>query len=245
MEATLRKTGALLGKDLKDVARNPTMLVCCLLPVGFMLFYRYAFADGMEGEGGPQALSLMLVSWSLLFTTTMVASMATLTALAEEKEKHTLRTLMLANVSAEQVLASRGLVTLAAIAVVDAACCLVIGQPLERLPAFVAIGVAGSVPLVLLSLLLGLAARDQMSAGVLSMPVLILGIAPMFAQMVDGFSEAAPYLPTGGMNELGLLLAQGNLFTSDALVPIAVTLAWVVAAAVAFALLYRRLARDN
>ncbi|MFR1640518.1 MAG: hypothetical protein ACLSVD_16035 [Eggerthellaceae bacterium] len=37
----------------------------------------------------------------------------------------------------------------------------------------------------------------------------------------------------------------GNLFTSDALVPIAVTLAWVVAAAVAFALLYRRLARDN
>lgn len=67
----------------------------------------------------------------------------------------------------------------------------------------------------------------------------------MFAPMVDGFSEVAPYLPTGGMNELGLLLAQGNLFTPDALVPLAVTLAWVAAAAVAFALLYRRLVRDN
>lgn len=74
----------------------------------------------------------MLVSWSLLFTATMVASMATLNAIAEEKEKHTLRTLMLANVSAEQMLASRGLVTLLAIALVDAACYLVIGQPLGR-----------------------------------------------------------------------------------------------------------------
>ena len=98
---------------------------------------------------------------------------------------------------------------------------------------------------MLLSLLLGLVARDQMSAGVLSMPILIAGIAPMFAQMVDGLSDIAPYLPTGGMNELGLLLARGELLSSDAIVPVATTLAWVAVAAVAFALLYRRLARDN
>ena len=215
MEATLRKTGALLGKDLKDVVKNPTMLVCCLLPVGFMLFYKNAVGGGMEGEAA-EAFSSMLVSWSLLFTATMVASMATLNAIAEEKEKHTLRTLI-----------------------------LVIGQPLAGLPAFLAIGVAGSVPIVLLSLLLGLVARDQMSAGVLSMPILVAGIAPMFAQMVDGLSDIAPYLPTGGMNELGMLLAQGELFSSDAIAPVATTLAWVAVAAVAFALLYRRLARDN
>ena len=244
MEATLRKTGALLGKDLKDVVKNPTMLVCCLLPVGFMLFYKNAVGGGMEGEAA-EAFSSMLVSWSLLFTATMVASMATLNAIAEEKEKRTLRTLMLANVSAEQMLASRGLVTLLAIGVVDAACYLVIGQPPAGLPAFLAIGMAGSVPIVLLSLLLGLVARDQMSAGVLSMPILIAGIAPMFAQMVDGLSDIAPYLPTGGMNELGMLLAQGELFSSDAIAPVATTLAWVAVAAVAFALLYRRLARDN
>lgn len=244
MEATLRKTGALLGKDLKDVVKNPTMLVCCLLPVGFMLFYKNAVGGGMEDEQA-EAFSSMLVSWSLLFTATMVASMATLNAIAEEKEKRTLRTLMLANVSAEQMLASRGLVTLLAIGVVDAACYLVIGQPPAGLPAFLAIGMAGSVPIVLLSLLLGLVARDQMSAGVLSMPILIAGIAPMFAQMVDGLSDIAPYLPTGGMNELGLLLARGELLSPDAIMPVATTLAWVAVAAVAFALLYRRLARDN
>lgn len=244
MEAVMRKTATLFEKDLKDVVKNPTMLVCCLLPVGFMLFYKNAVGGGMEGEQA-EAFSSMLVSWSLLFTATMVASMATLNAIAEEKEKRTLRTLMLANVSAEQMLASRGLVTLLAIGVVDAACYLVIGQPPAGLPAFLAIGMAGSVPIVLLSLLLGLVARDQMSAGVLSMPILIAGIAPMFAQMVDGLSDIAPYLPTGGMNELGLLLARGELLSPDAIMPVATTLAWVAVAAVAFALLYRRLARDN
>lgn len=244
MEAAIRKTGALFEKDLKDVVKNPTMLVCCLLPIGFMLFYKNAMGGGMEGAEG-EAFSQMLVSWSLMFSATMIASMATLTAIAEEKEKNTLRTLTLANVSAEQILASRGLVTLLAIGLVDAACYFVLGQPASGLPAFLAIGILGSVPIVLVSLLLGLAARDQMSAGVLSVPVLVLGIGPMFAQMVDGLADIAPYLPTGGMNELGLLVAQGNLFTSDALAPVVVTLAWIAVAAVAFALLYKRLSRDN
>lgn len=244
MEAAIRKTGALFGKDLKDVVKNPTMLVCCLFPLGFILFYKSAMGDAMEGEDAT-VFSLMLVSWSMLFTAAMIASMATLTAIAEEKEKNTLRTLTLANVGAEQILASRGLVTLLAIGIVDVACYLVIGQPLDSLPAFLAIGVVGSVPIVLLSLLLGLVARDQMSAGVLSMPVIILGIAPMFAQMIDGAENIVPYLPTGGMNELGLLLAQGNLLTADAVAPFVTTLVWIVVAAAVFALLYKRLSRDN
>ena len=243
MEAALRKTGALLGKDLKDLVKNPTVLLGCLLPVGFIALYSQTMGDA-SGEAADAARHQFL-TMALFMTVGMTGCMTALYTIAEEKEKHTLRTLMLANVSAEQMLASRGLVTLLAIALVDAACYLVIGQPLAGLPAFLAIGVAGSVPIVLLSLLLGLVARDQMSAGVLSMPILVAGIAPMFAQMVDGLSDIAPYLPTGGMNELGMLLAQGELFSSDAIAPVATTLAWVAVAAVAFALLYRRLARDN
>ena len=245
MEATLRKTGALFEKDLKDVVKNPTMLVCCVIPVAFIMFFNRFTGANVEGAEVKAAFDAMMLSYALLFTATMVSSMATLTAMAEEKEKHTLRTLMLANVGAEPILISRGLVTLITIAVVDAACYLVLKQPLEGLPEFLAIGVAGSIPIVLLSLLLGLAARDQMSAGLLSVPLLIAGIAPMFARMNESLAKAGPYLPTGGMYDLGKLLAQGNLLTSDALLPIASTLVWIVVAAAAFALLYRRLARDN
>lgn len=245
MQAVMRKTSALFSKDLKDSVKNPTMLVCCLMPLGFILLYKNLMGGNFEGAEQQAAFSTMLVAWALLFTATMVSSMATVTAIAEEKEKNTLRTLMLANVSAEQIIASRGIVTLLLIAIVDAACYLAIGQPLSGLPVFLAIGVAGSIPIVLLSLILGLASRDQMSAGLLSMPILILGIAPMFAQMNEGFSKVAPYLPTGGMDALGKLLSTGDLFTSEAILPLATMLGWIVVATVTFALLYKRFSRDN
>ena len=47
------------------------------------------------------------------------------------------------------------------------------------------------------------------------------------------------------MSELVGLMMEGRMLTSEALVPLAVTLAWTAAAAVAFALLFRRLVRDN
>ena len=244
MEATLRKTRALMGKDLKDVVKNPTMLACCLLPIGFIVLYQKALGARMEGAE-QDAFTAMLVSLALLFAATIVASMATLTAISEEKEKNTLRTLMLANVSSEQILASRGLVTLLAIAIVELVCYLVIGEPLADLTAFLVIGVLGAIPIVLLSLLLGLASRDQMSAGLLSVPIMLVGIGPMFGQMIEGFADYIVYLPTGGMYELGNLLAQGQLLTSDAVLPAAATLAWIAIAAIAFAALYKRLARDN
>lgn len=245
MEAIMRKTATLFEKDLKDVVKNPTMLVCCLLPLGFIVFYSKVMGGNVEGAEAQRSFDAMMLSYALLFSSAMVSTMATITAIAEEKEKHTLRTLMLANVGPEQILLSRGLVALIAIAVVDAACYLVLGQPLAGLPAFLAIGVVGSVPIVLISLLLGLASRDQMSASLLSVPIMLVGIAPMYSQFIDGFSSIAPYLPTGGMDKLGALLADGALLTSEAVLPAAGMLAWIAAAAVAFVLIYRGLSRDN
>lgn len=245
MEAAVRKTRALIGKDLKDIVKNPTMLVCCLMPIGFVLLYQQGFAGKAEGAEAQTAIVSMLLSMALLFTATMVASMATLTAIAEEKEKNTLRTLMLANVGSEQILVSRGLVTLLAIAIVEAVCYFIIGSPLSDLAAYLVIGVLGAVPIVLISLLLGLASRDQMSAGLLSVPIMLIGIGPMLGTMIDGFSDYIVYLPTGGMYELGDLLAQGQLLTSEAVLPAVATLVWIAVATAAFVLVYKRLARDN
>ena len=39
MQANLRKLGALIAKDAADLAKNPTMILCVLMPVGFAVFY--------------------------------------------------------------------------------------------------------------------------------------------------------------------------------------------------------------
>lgn len=246
MEAALRKTQTLLAKDLRDLVKNPTVFICCLMPVGFTLFYQ--FTIGKSAGDTPEGTAFMtafLLSMALCMTAGMASMTAGATALAEEKEKHTLRTLMLANVGAGQIVASRALVALAAVALIDAVCFFIVGASRELLVPYLLIGVAGAMPILIVSLLVGLAARDQMTASLYSTPVFILAIAPMVSNMSEEAANVIRFFPTGGMDELLKLLLDGRLLTADALMPAAVTLAWIAVSAGAFALLYRRLIRDN
>ena len=243
MEAALRKTGALLGKDLKDLVKNPTVLLGCLLPVGFIALYSQTMGDA-SGEAADAARHQFL-TMALFMTVGMTGCMAALYTIAEEEEKHTLRTLMLANVSAAQVIASRAVVSLTAIVVAQAACCAVLRAPIDLLAPYLLLGILSGLPVVMLSLVLGLASRDQMTAGVYSVPLILVAFLPMFAPLNETLAKATPYCPTGGAQELLNLAADGALFTADALQPLVVTLVWVAVGAAALALLYKRLARDN
>lgn len=64
----------------------------------------------------------------------MVVSMVLIYGIAEEKEKHTLRTLMLANVSAGEVAISKGAVALASVVCVSTACFFIAGGALAPRP---------------------------------------------------------------------------------------------------------------
>ena len=175
----------------------------------------------------------------------MVASMVLIYGIAEEKEKHTLRTLMLANVGAGQILTAKLAVTLALTAITEAVCFLIIGAPARMLPAFLAIGIIGAIPIMLVSALLGLLSRDQMTSGLYAVPMLLVAIAPMFSMIGEEVSNVTRFLPTGGTDQLFKLLAEDRLLSMDALPPVAVTAVWIIVCTVAFGLLFRRLARDN
>lgn len=246
MDATLRKTSALITKDLRDIVKNPYMLVCCLLPIGFVFLYSNVL--GGDASASPEAAAYMssyLLSISLCMTAGMTGSMLVLYAIAEEKEKNTLRTLMLANVHARQIIISRAFVSLLIIMILDAICYAIVDGPKGDFASYLIIGLTGSIPIVLVSLLFGLAARDQMTAGLYSTPVIFAALAPMFGAMNEGIGNVVRYFPTGGMDELVKLSVAGNLFTSEAVAPALVTLAWIVIALAAFALLFKRLTRDN
>ena len=257
MEATLRKIRVLVGKDLIDLVKNPSMLICLVLPVGFALVTRLVLENATDqiAEVASSAtiaseaagiLRTFTLSSALCMAIGMVVGMTVVYGIAEEKEKHTLRTLMLVNVSAGQIMASRALVALAATLVTATASFLVVGTaPIGLLPAYLALGALGALPIVLISLVFGLASRDQMTAGLYSVPVVLISLAPIFGMYHDTVAGVVRWLPTGGMHELMGLLIEGRLLTADALVPLAVTLAWLVAGAAVFAALFRRLIRDN
>ena len=253
MNAALRKTRALLAKDFADMVRNPSMIVACVMPIAFMALYQFILGDAVSEAGvtddmraavDPIVLHFMLGS-ALCMTVGMVGAMTVLNGIAEEKEKHTLRTLMLANVSASEIVVSKSAVALVSIAVVNVVCFFVAGGGAEMLGAYLVLGVVGSVPIILFSLVLGLASRDQMTAGVYSVPVLVLALVPMFGMANETFANVAHYLPTGGVYDLVGLAIGGDLFTQEALAPLAVTAAWIVVGAALFAALFKRLSCDN
>ena len=253
MNAAMRKTGALLAKDFADLLKNPTLLVVCLLPIAFMALYSFMIGDAAGGSDltaeqqeavGPVIGQFMLGS-ALCMTVGMVCTMTVLYGIAEEKEKRTLRTLMLANVGASQAVASKAVVALAASAAVNAVCFFVAGGEPGMLGAYLALGIVGSLPVILFSLVLGLACRDQMTAGVYSVPVLLVALVPMFGMANETIEKASHWLPTGGVYDLIGLAMDGRLLSQDALAPLGVTLAWIVVGAVVFAALFKKLARDN
>lgn len=45
MQATMRKIGALCQKDFIDMFKNPSMLVCLIMPIGFAVLFRYMLSD--------------------------------------------------------------------------------------------------------------------------------------------------------------------------------------------------------
>lgn len=253
MNAAMRKTGALLAKDFADLFKNPTLLIVCLLPIAFMALYSFMIGDAAGGsdltaeqqEAIDPVISQFMLGSSLCMTLGMVCTMTVLYGIAEEKEKRTLRTLMLANVGASQVVASKAVVALVASTVVNAVCFFVAGGEPGMLGAYLALGVVGSLPVILFSLVLGLASRDQMTAGVYSVPVLLVALVPMFGMANETIEKASHWLPTGGVYDLIGLAMDGHLLSQDALAPLGVTLAWIVVGAVVFAALFKKLARDN
>ncbi len=253
MNAAMRKTGALLAKDFADLFKNPTLLVVCLLPIAFMALYSFMIGDAAGGsdltaeqqEAVDPVISQFMLGSSLCMTLGMVCTMTVLYGIAEEKEKRTLRTLMLANVGASQVVASKAVVALVASTVVNAVCFFVAGGEPGMLGAYLALGVVGSLPVILFSLVLGLASRDQMTAGVYSVPVLLVALVPMFGMANETIEKASHWLPTGGVYDLIGLAMDGRLLSQDALAPLGVMLAWIVVGAVVFAALFKKLARDN
>lgn len=257
MQANLRKLGALIAKDIADLVKNPTMVACVVVPVAFAVFYRFVMGD--MAIGGPlrssvgadleptaaTVLQYIVLNMALCTGIGMGASTSLIYGLAEEKEKRTLRTLMLANVSAEQIMLAKGIVALGLTAVTEVLCFAVSGASWSLFGWFMLCGIVGAVPIILLSLVVGLASRDQMTAGMYSVPILLVAMAPMAGNFSESIRNVVRFAPMGGVDEVLRVAISGTVAPDALAVPLLVTAAWIVAAALAFKLLYRRLLRDN
>lgn len=232
---------ALFKKDLKSCFGNKNILITLLLPVLFAVLYNFIFADMTELPGDYVLLLCSVMMLSIIPLSTLS------TMIAEEKEKHTLRSLMLANVSGMEFIFSKALVCLLTLIGEGLILFLVCKAPMESLPGYLLIMILASLAIICFGAIVGIAAKDQMAAGTLGSPLmLILMLPPIFGQFNDFIGKISALFPTTSLYTVYPSAAAGEpLFGKDNLIAMAVCLVWIIAGAAVFQMIYRRKGLDD
>ncbi|MCI8639670.1 MAG: hypothetical protein HFG41_11210 [Coprococcus sp.] len=241
MNISVRKLSTLCKKDIIDYFKNPALVVCSLLPILFVLLYKYIDFSIQEGDRNTAALMQ-----GTLINSCMCALMIPSTMIAEEKEKFTLRTLMLSNVNAMEFFWAKILVAGVITIVGNVVVFMISAESISYLPAYLLTSVFGNSCVVMLGADMGMACRDQASCSVLQIPVMLLFLLPVMlsgaAKFMLSLGKITPY---GAMLRLYHGLTAGSVGAEKMAVSAAVILVWLIISSILFAYLYRVKGTDN
>lgn len=226
----------LLKKDVKSCLVNKNILVSVLIPIFFCILYRYLFSglgDGMQG---------FVLNISAIFSISIIPTSILPIMIAEEKEKYTLRSLMLARVRGYEFLLSKILVCLGMTIVVSTAVFFIAGGKGEAYPAYIGAAMISAAGLCLLGALAGLLSKDQASAGTISAPLTLLTmLPPMFSGFNDTFEKISVVVPTTSFQTIYTAAEAGkSVLTRSGVTAFIVCAVWVAGGAVLFNIFYRR-----
>ncbi|WP_409343820.1 ABC transporter permease [Paenibacillus sp. MBLB4367] len=101
MTFSMKRFQAIVAKEWKDTLKNPQILLMAAMPVMFAFLFS-KMDDGKD---------LSVMSFPILLALSMTGSFVQANMISEEKEKHTLRVLMLSPASTSEVLLSKSALT--------------------------------------------------------------------------------------------------------------------------------------
>ena len=178
----------MIRKQMKDTFKNKAVLIqLILLPVVAFVLERV-----IRPEGVPELM------YTKMFAA-MYMAMAPLTAMssiiAEEKEKNTLRVLMMSNVKPGQYLTGIGAYVW--IISMIGSVLFAVSFPADDMPFFFLVMGVGFIISIVIGAVIGIDSKNQMSAtSIGAMAMIILSFIPLFAMFNDGIEKVATFLYT-------------------------------------------------
>ncbi|NFB54911.1 ABC transporter permease [Clostridium botulinum] len=243
MDFSIRRINALLKKEIKDFAKNMNVSVMYLLPIMFSIIYSKLLRSNSTNDVMNTINILILcVGMNISLISSMVISML----IAEEKEKNTLRTLILSAVSPWEFLAGKVLITFLVSEVINIVIFFSIGCDIQYLGKYILITTLVLFSMIEIGAIIGIISPNQMATGVFNMPVvMIFFVIPMFAEVNKTIETIAKFLPSYHMNIMIARLFKGETFGIESTRSIAIILAWIIIALIAFAFTYSRRGLDK
>lgn len=186
----------ILKKQLTDTIKNKTVLIQFILfPVMSLIMENLIHMDGMPEHYFMILFSIMYIGMAPLTATAAIIS--------EEKEKNTLRVLMMAGVKPGQYLLGIGSYVWVICIIGATIMGVSAGLSAETLVFYYVITGVGFLASILLGASVGVFAKNQMMATSIVMPVmLVFAFVPMISMFNDTIEKVAKLTYTGQMNLL-------------------------------------------
>lgn len=214
----MRNIRAILLKQLLDTLKNMQVMVLFIVypAVSFVMIQ----AMGEQTESRYFFLSMFAVMHCVF--TPIVSTAA---ALAEEKEKNTLRVLILSGVKAQEYLFSIGFFVWICTQITGISFVVMGDCSLRQAGALLFLFTAGSLPSVVLGMCIGLCTRNMAAANAIAVPVgMVFAFLPMLAFFNQTIEKAARFTYSYQIGEAIRRVGMSEVFLSGKLAVAAVYL---------------------
>lgn len=231
------KIKALFKLGIEDLTKNMNVFIYVIMPLAFALLYSNIGAMPAE----------FLFSLCVLLNLSMVPVALMGTIIAEEKEKNTLRTLLLNDVNGFEILFAKASICMMFVIFNNLFIYYIAGLPLEDFILYQLVALFVSLAVIFFGAFVGLLAKNQMSAGLLSMPFMFLFMAPIFIEMIqnDIATKISSILPTDAMMTIFRKVSEGTAEISTIGMPIFIIGIWLIGSILLFNFVYKKVGVDN
>ncbi len=192
----MRSIKAILTKQAKDMFKNPMVLVMFILFPAVALIMTELIAKGNDDIPNNMFVTMMAAIFAGM---ALITSMAGI--IAEDKEKKSLRFLVMAGVKPHEYLVGTGGFVLLMGVAVSLIFALIGDFSAEEFVKFIIVMVSSTAASIILGASIGMLSKNQQAATAIGIPfAMILGFTPMIANFNETIERAASILYTQQLN---------------------------------------------
>ncbi len=231
MTFSIKRVNAIFIKDWKDLQRNSYVIFTLAIPLVFAAWLGRIGEDNVAMSTYP--INLALVIAGAFIQAAMVA---------EEKEKNTLRGLLLSPASTLEILVGKSSLSAVMTIVIIIGSIFLSGYEVPSILFFSISLLLGLIFYLAIGTILGLLSRTVMETSIIGMPVLILfGMSSMFKLMVENETllKIIDYLPSEQLSAIWFDLSNGEGF-SEIIENMLVLLLWAAVSIVITVIIYKK-----
>lgn len=229
----LRKLSAIMEVKTKALF-SKNFVIMPLFTIGFTFVFKLVYGS----IGASEAVNTAVLSLGVVMNICMTGVYCIAATLAEEKEKHTLRTLMTSSVNGMEFFLGSLLPVVAMMMVIHGILPLIVdvGMNAAQWGSYLIITTLASVCGCMIGMIVGIFAKNQVSASTLSTPaILIFMMIPMFSQFHPFIETISKFLFTGVASHV-----VQNMTGSLDMMDVGVLVVEIVLSTLLFVMLYRK-----